>query len=78
MEDNTYVRFECGNADRMSDEFGPFPYFQLTYLGIDVGDGTSIGYFDASAGMWVCVLDEQKYSDVIVYSGEEIAKGDGK
>lgn len=27
----TYVRFECGREDRMSKDYGPFEYVQLTY-----------------------------------------------
>lgn len=62
-----YLRFECGQEDRTSPEYGPFPFVQLTYDEVRVGpDGDSFASF-STEGEWRTLQDPDWYSDVMIY-----------
>lgn len=62
------VRFECGAENRQSQDYGPFPYAQLTYLALDTGDDKTIAFYNVNARWgWHCLLDDGDYSDVVIY-----------
>jgi hypothetical protein len=66
------VRFECGQEDRWSEEYGPFEFVQLTYGELRTGpDGESFAYYEK--GEWKIIGDDSGvwYSDVIVWTEEE-------
>lgn len=72
-----YVRFECGQEDRVSHEYGPFPFVQATFEMLRVGpNGDALAHYDAESGVWVLDGDllvyardaVQKWSDVIIYN----------
>lgn len=71
---NTYVRFECGQEDRMGEDLGPFTWVQLTYTTIRAGHITSHGtegeydlaHYDKQEKMWIDIVGN-KWSDVVIY-----------
>jgi hypothetical protein len=72
---NVMVRFETGQEDRISQEYGPFPFVQLTYNWLRVGpDGDDLAFFDFEEGDWLPNAEPAvKYSDVVIYPQENYA-----
>jgi hypothetical protein len=82
-EKNTYFRLECGQEDRISREFGPYDFVQITYsnLRVELNDDTVIAAYYDVAGEWKlneefldilgidAVLSKSWYSDIIIYDG---------
>jgi len=68
-----YIQFEYGQEDRISEEFGPFPFIQLTYDMVRTGeDGDDhIATMDPTDQTWVCHRDDNRYSDFVVFSKDE-------
>ena len=63
------IRFERGQEDKVSEEYGPFPFVQLTYDSLRVGpDGDEFAAYDPE-GYWFRegFRDMEKWSDVIIY-----------
>lgn len=60
-----FVRFECGQEDRMSPEYGPYPFVQLTYLSVRVGENGDEFLATFADGWWI-TQDGQKWSDVVI------------
>lgn len=67
------IRFECGQEDRVSSDYGPFEFVQLTYESLRIGpDGEQFATY--CHGNWR--LDDGRYrpgeagpwSDVIIYA----------
>lgn len=63
----TYVRFEYGSEDRMSEDLGPFSFVQVTYDSLEAAkdDDTSVElafYYD---GIWH--HDGEAYSDIVIF-----------
>ncbi len=66
---DVYVRFECGQEDRVGEELGPFPFVQLTYNELRFGpDGETLAVYDREADVWVPTSEVEMYSDVVIYS----------
>jgi hypothetical protein len=63
---NICVRFEYGQEDRVSEEFGPFPFVQLTYTALRVGEEGDEVLGTFAGGLWHCSRDGRSYSDVVV------------
>lgn len=63
---NIKVRFEFGQEDRESEEMGPFPFAQITYDDIRVGEDGDRFLAHFTDGFWV-TEDGQKWSDVIIF-----------
>ena len=64
-----FVRFECGSEDRMSGEYGPFPFVQLTYNELRVGpDDDGFAYFGGADGFWRVGDGKERWSDVVIGS----------
>lgn len=63
---NIKIRFEFGQEDRESDEMGPFPFAQLTYDDIRVGEDGDRFIATFTDGFWV-TEDGQKWSDVVIF-----------
>lgn len=62
------IRFEHGQEDRISKEYGPFPFVQLTYGELRTGpEGDPFAYY--LEGAWFLIDNEDKdpYTDVIIY-----------
>lgn len=70
----TFIRLECGKEDRVSKEYGPFPFTQLTYDSLRVGpDGTHVADISRD-GIWLIggtiFTDEdfaQTWTDVVIF-----------
>mgnify|MGYP001611948225 FL=1 len=67
------IRFEHGYEGRISKEYGPFPFVQLTYELLRVGpDGEDFAIYDGTWHLTTSSLDENPdpeiWSDVIIYS----------
>lgn len=68
-----YIRFETGQENRISQEYGPFPFVQMTYGSLRVGpDGEDFAYFNKVDEDWHL---EPRFgptapcwSDIIIYS----------
>lgn len=54
------VRFEAGARDAQSIEYGPFEYVQLTYGGLDVGDGHLLAAQPEGSSEW-CVATPEEF-----------------
>lgn len=76
MPRKVMVRFEDGQHDAVSKEYGPYPFVQLTYESLRVGpDGDWLAVYQL--GKWH--LDSQKsqeegylyFSDVVIYAQEK-------
>ncbi len=65
MKSNVTITFEYGQQDRFSDVFGPYPFVQITYDSIRVGENGDTHLADFVDGLWV-TQDGQKWSDVII------------
>ena len=72
---NVMVRFETGQEERISQEYGPFPFVQLTYNWLRVGpDGADLAVFDRETQDWLPDAEPTvKYSDVVIYPQENHA-----
>lgn len=70
---NTYLRFETGSEERVSVEYGPFPFVQMTYGDLRVGpDGEEFAYYSPDADEWRVLKEPGAwYSDVIIYDGSD-------
>lgn len=61
------IRFERGQEDRVSQDYGPYPFVQLTYEDLRVGpDGEHLaslldGYWHIGASI------EEGWSDVVIW-----------
>lgn len=63
-----FVRFEYGQESRVSRDYGPFPFVQLTSNALRVGpDGDILGSFIAEDDLWYAGKDDTFWSDVIIY-----------
>ncbi len=73
MSDKVFIRFECGSEDRIGRELGPYPWIQVTYDAIRVGeDGdTYLAHIDGD-GRWV-TADGQWWSDFVIGPWKEAA-----
>lgn len=73
---NQYVRFECGQEDRMTADLGPFYYAQFTYLSLEVAtdedNPTVLAVFDVARGDWWCAVDDAYYSDIVLWGEPEV------
>ena len=73
---NQMIRFECGQEERMSEDFGPFDYIQITYEDIRVEDQSAPGGDRILAqvvdGWWIDPNGE-RWSDVVFYSQSDVA-----
>jgi hypothetical protein len=70
----TMIRFECGQEDRISDEFGPFDFVQLTYNTLRVSpNGDELAHYADTPNEWRLWehADQNWYSDVIIYDAGE-------
>ena len=64
-----FVRFEYGQQDRISADYGPFPFVQLTYDALRVGpNGDELASFDGHNGTWFILPELSEWSDIIIYS----------
>ena len=66
-KESVFIQFEYGQEDRQSEEFGPYPFVQVTYDAVRVdpnGDTEIASFID---GLWV-TQDGQKWSDFIIGS----------
>jgi hypothetical protein len=72
----TMIRFERGQYDKWSQEFGPFEFVQLTYEGLRIApDGDWLANY--TEGFWRLTNEavktitaeelQQEWSDVIIY-----------
>lgn len=62
------IRFEYGQEDRLSEDFGPFPFAQLTYESVRVGEDGDEWLAQYADGLWHCERDGKTYSDIVIYS----------
>jgi hypothetical protein len=62
-----YVRFEHRQEDRMSEKYGPFPFVQLTYDGLRVGEDGDEWLGEYENGLWHCTRDGQSYTDIVIH-----------
>jgi hypothetical protein len=62
---NLWVTFEYGQEDRFSAPLGPYPFVQLTYSDIRVGEDGDEFIATLIDGRWV-TQDGKKWSDVII------------
>lgn len=61
-----FVRYECGSEDRMSREYGPYEYVQLTYNDLTTLEGELLASLDLD-GYWYPVAEHGvHYSDVVI------------
>lgn len=76
MANGIKVRFERGQQDKQSQEFGPFEFVQLTYEGLRIApDGEWLANY--TDGFWRLTDEsvksisaddlQQEWSDVIIY-----------
>jgi hypothetical protein len=63
----TYLRFEYGQEDRMSEDLGPFNSLQMTYDALRVGPDGDREIAHLAAGLWR-TDDGQLWSDFVVWS----------
>lgn len=61
------IRFECGQEDRWSEEFGPFEYVQATYGELNASPDGKTRLADFVSGWWV-TPDGQQWSDYVLFS----------
>mgnify|MGYP001617056115 CR=1 FL=1 len=59
------IQFECGQEDRQSKLYGPYPFVQLTYDSLRVGEDGDIFLANFVDGWWT-TQDGQRWSDVIM------------
>lgn len=62
---NLWVTFVCGQENRFSPTLGPYPFVQLTYDTVRVGENGETELAVFKDGWWV-TEDSQRWSDVIV------------
>lgn len=60
------IRFEFGQEDRSSEDMGPFPFAQLTYDDIRVGEDGDRFIAHFADGFWK-TEDGQLWSDVVIF-----------
>lgn len=75
---NVMIRFKCGAESRLSEEFGPFPFVQMTYNSLRTGpDGETFAVFYPESQEWRLLStahedqSEKKpvwWSDFVVYT----------
>jgi len=72
------VRFEYGSHDRMSADFGPYAFIQITHdfmRAFAPDDEDCVNEIEVASilpnGDWHCYLDDQTYSDVVLYGWKE-------
>lgn len=46
------VRFECGREDKISKEYGPYEFVQLTYSSLRDENGVFLAYLDMKHDVW--------------------------
>jgi hypothetical protein len=59
------IKFECGQEDRESGQFGPYEFIQVTYGTVRVGPDGDTELANHIDGWWV-TMDGQKWSDFII------------
>lgn len=64
---NVKIRFECGQADRASEDLGPFEFAQITYEALRVGETGDVFLAHADENHWWVTPDGQKWSDVVIF-----------
>ena len=60
------VRFECGSEDRVSGQYGPFSFVQLTYNTLRAGPDSDDLAYAGSDGFWRVGDDRESWSDVVI------------
>lgn len=70
MANQVMIRFECGSEDRVSKEYGPFEFAQLTYNGLRVGpNGEDFAVYDREADVWLPESEPLTwYSDAVIWA----------
>jgi hypothetical protein len=69
----TFIRFEHGQDDRMSEVFGPFEFVQLTYGSLRVGPDGDIFFATHANGLWI-TEDGEAWSDVVIWGDKVESK----
>jgi hypothetical protein len=60
-----FVQFETGQENRLSERFGPYPFVQLTYTDLRVGEDGSDTLAKFEDGWWY-TADGERWSDVVI------------
>lgn len=73
MPKDVYVRFECGQEDRISKEYGPFPFAQLTYETLRVGpDGEHLAVWLDELQEWIPLPENPHYMGNTAFAGPKV------